>query len=186
MAIDKLQVLNEHTLGADNPVLHIIGYGDFQCILSRSASEVISQLLKTHDRLFSFTFRNYPCRTINQYAFDAACAVEAAGKQGRYWEMHHAVYRTQAKVGDDLFLRLAKSLGLDVRQFVADSISKNIHKKIHLDLLAGDLDGVRNTPSFLINGKFFHGSTMELFEIATEILSELVEKKQTTKGLIAG
>lgn len=181
MNIDKLQVLDEHTLGANNPVLHIIGYGDFQCKLSRSASELIVQLLKKHEQWFSFTFRNYPCRTINRYAFDAECAVEAAGKQGRYWEMHHAVYSAQAKASDELFLRLAKSLGLDERQFVADSISKNVHNKIHLDLQAGNLDGVRNTPSFLINGKLFHRSSMELLEIATEILSELAEQKKQLK-----
>lgn len=185
MAINKYQFPKEHTLGADNPVLHIIGYGDFQCKLSRSAWRIISRLLKKYYRWFSFTFRNYPCSPKNRYAFDAACAVEAAGKQGMYWEMHHAVYSARAMAGDDLFLRLAKSLGLDQRQFVQDSISKNVHEKIHLDLLSGNRDGVRKTPSFLINGKFFHGSPRELFGIATEILGDLGERKQTTTTVIS-
>ena len=121
----------------------------------------------------------------NRYAFDAACAVEAAGKQGRYWEMHDAVFSAQAMAGDDLFLRLAKSLGLDQRQFVEDSISKNVYEKIHLDLQSGNLDGVSKTPSFLIKGKFFHGSPGALFRIASEILRDLAEQKQTAKTVIS-
>ncbi|MDN3588650.1 thioredoxin domain-containing protein [Pedobacter aquatilis] len=185
MAINKSKLFNEHTLGSDNPVLHIIGYGDFQCRLSRSGSRLIRLLPKKYDRWCAFTFRNYPCTQKNRYAFDAACAVEAAGKQGRYWEMHDAVFNDQALAGDDLFLDLAKSLGLDQRQFVQDSISNKVHNKIHLDLRSGHLDGVSRTPSFLINGKFFHGSPRALFGIAVQILDELAEQKQTAKTVMS-
>ena len=182
MTKDKLQVLNDHTLGAEKAVLHIIGYGDFQCRLSRSANGLIRQLLEKYGQWFSFTFRNYPYTPRNPYAFDAACAVEAAGKQGRYWEMHHAVFRAQADASDDLFLSLAESFNLDKRQFVADSISGNVHRKIHLDVRAGHLDGVKHTPAFLINGEFFQGSPKALFELANKILAGCLSKAETPIG----
>lgn len=142
MTRDKLQVLNEHILGAENPVLHLIGYGNFQCTLLRSSHLSIRQLLKKSGQWFSFTFRNYPNTPGNRYAFDAACEVEAAGKQGRYGEMHHAVFRTQATRSDDLFLSLAESFNPDKCQFVEDSISD---RRIHLDFQAGHLNGLKST-----------------------------------------
>ncbi|MGN8055169.1 DsbA family protein [Pedobacter sp. 22163] len=173
MTRDKLQVLNENTLGAENPVLHLIGYRDFQCTLSRSSHVAIRQPLKKCGQWFSFTFRNYPYIARNRYAFDAECAVEAAGKQGRYGEMHHAVFRAQATGSDDLFLSLAESFNLDKRQFFKDSISENVHRRIHLDFQAGHLDGLKSTPAFLINGDFFQGSLKELFELTKKIFSGL-------------
>jgi len=155
--------LNEHTLGAQDPRISIVEYGDFQCPLSRAAGPVIGGLLTEFGQEISFTFRNYPVLRAHPYAFDAACAVEAAGKQGKYWEMHNAVLANQSNLSDDLFMQLSEKLGLNEVRFVTDSISKSVHNKINTDFRTGTESGVNETPAFFVNGKRFYGCAADLY-----------------------
>lgn len=164
--------MDEHFLGADNPKIRIIQYGDFQCPLSRAARPVMLELLREYGQQVSFTFRNYPLLNLHPYAFDAACAVEAAGKQGKYWEMHHAVMGNQGKLNDDLFMELAEKLGLNDIKFVTDSISKDVHSKINMDFKLGTESGLTTTPGFFINGKQFHGCAADLYVLISIILED--------------
>ncbi|TWR26340.1 DsbA family protein [Mucilaginibacter pallidiroseus] len=162
----------EHSLGAENPKIRIIEYGDFQCPLSRAAEPVIRGLLREFGQQISFTFRNYPLLNDHPYAFDAACAVEAAGKQGKYWEMHQAVMANQANLSDDLFMKLSENLGLNDIRFVTDSISKDVHYKINTDFRLGTESGLTTTPAFFIDGKRFYGCAADLYVLISIILED--------------
>jgi protein-disulfide isomerase len=118
---------------------------------------VIHGLLREFSREVSSTFRNYPLLNIHPYAFDAACAEEAAGQQGNYWEMHTGVLANQANLSDGLFMSLSEKLGLNECRFVTDSINKSVHSKINTDFRIGTENGVNESPAFFINGKRFYG-----------------------------
>jgi len=168
MALLKQPVsLEEHTLGAQHPKIRIIEYGDFQCPLSRAAEPVIQRLLHDFGQELSFSFRNYPLLNAHPYAFDAACAVEAAGKQGKYWEMHSAVLANQAYLSDELFMELSGKLNLNEVRFVTDSISTSVHAKINTDFRTGVESGVNETPTFFVNGKRFYGCAADLYVLVS-------------------
>lgn len=119
--------------------------------------------MRDFGREVSYTFRNYPLTSLHPYAFDAACAVEAAGKQGKYWEMHDAVLANQGGLSDDLFMGLAEKLGLNECRFVTDCISKSVHCKINTDFHTGTESGVNGTPTFFVDGKRFNGCAADLY-----------------------
>lgn len=158
----------DHTRGAAYPKFEIIEYGDYQCPVCAAAEPLIQGLLTNFGLHISFTFRNFPLTTEHIYAFDAACAAEAAGKQGKYWEMHHLIFANQSRLNDDLLMEFAQQLGLDEVTFVTDSISQSVHAKIRKDFEEGAEGGVNGTPTFYIDGERFDGDVVDLFVLMSE------------------
>ena len=165
MPLLKYPVSSEdHTLGAPDAKNQIVLYGDFQCPCSRTAAAIMRRILQEFGMLVSYTFRNFPVTGTHPYAFDAACAAEAAGRQGKYWEMHEAIFTNQGAISDDLFMNIAQDQGLSDGCFVAGTISKTVHNKINMDLTNGYKSGVTETPAFFLNGRYFEGSAEDLYK----------------------
>jgi protein-disulfide isomerase len=82
----------------------------------------------------------------------SAIAAEAAGKQGKFWEMHDLIFENQNKLSKDYLLSLADDMGLDLAQFAIDSKSEAILSKIERDFDSGIRSGVNGTPTFFLNG----------------------------------
>src|SRR5690606_13185875 len=100
-----------------------------------------------------------PLTSIHPNAKAAAAAVEAAGKQNKYWEMHNVVFEQKSEWENagtdqrtDIFAGLAGELGLNTDTFKADMTSADINKKISFDMAIGKKDGVDSTPTFYLNG----------------------------------
>ena len=130
----------DHTTGStDNKVL-FIEYGDYQCPSCGGAYPHLKTLMDKYDKDVTFVFRNFPLTSMHPNAKFAASAAEAAGLQGKYWEMHD---KTQ----------YAKDLGLDTDKFLGDISSKEVSHKIQFDLAFGKSIGVDATPTFYINDK---------------------------------
>ena len=104
-------------------------------------------------------------------AFGAAAAAEAAGLQGKYWEMHDLIYANQLSLANEMLLEAAKELNLDVNQFTQDIESESIRKKIEHDFETGATSGVNGTPTFFINGKRFNGNAADLYQLIAENVS---------------
>ena len=105
-----------------------------------------------------WVFRNFPLTTIHKYAFISARAAEAAGAQGKFWEMHDILYDNQkewveASEPRDLFASYASRLGLDVQRFRADLERQDLAERIMADLNRGNSLGVRGTPTIFVNGR---------------------------------
>jgi len=152
---------------AENPSLHVRGpknalvtleiYGDFQCPSCAVASRVIDELqAQEFAGKLRVVFHEFPL-SMHQHAAQAARAAEAAGIQGKFWEMHDALYKYQdvwSRVNNAnyFFESYAEAIGLDVARFRADCISPDVLTRVMEDGKAGEGRGVKNTPTLFING----------------------------------
>jgi protein-disulfide isomerase len=142
----------DHHLGNVNANITLIEYGDFQCPHCRRAHPFIKRLLKERGNDLHFVFRNFPLQEIHPHAYVAAIMAEAAGKQGKFWEMHDLIFENQDRLNTNFLLSLAQDIGLDMAQFARDSKSDEVQNKIETDFESGVRSGVNGTPTFFING----------------------------------
>lgn len=158
----------DHTQGNSDASLVIVEYGDYQCPYCGAAYPVLKELMKEFGDQIRFVFRNFPLSEMHQYARTAALAAEAAALQGKFWEMHDAIYENQAHLDDGLPLKLAEKLGLNIPQFKADIHKQELAEKVDTDFESGIISGVNGTPSFFINGNKFNGGAEDLFQLVRE------------------
>lgn len=152
--------LADHTIGNTDAKVTIIEYGDFQCPGCASAAPVLKQIADKYQDDVLFIFRNFPLSTIHPNARAAAAAAEAAGLQGKYWEMHEKLFSTQGEWGSlggaqrtDMFAVYARELGIDSDKLTEDLGSSDISAKINYDSAIGKKIGVSGTPAIYINGE---------------------------------
>ena len=130
----------DHVRGpADAPLL--IVYSDFECPF---CAALHARLEPGAQRL---VFRHFPVRSSHPRAWAAAAAAEAAGCQGRFWEMHDLLFADQARLEDPHLWEHARQLGLDVARFDADRRSDGVRDRIKGDFRAGVRAGVVTTPT---------------------------------------
>jgi protein-disulfide isomerase len=152
----KLTRSNSHTQGSGK--VQIVEFGDYQCPSCGAAYPIIKQLQSENANDTSLIFRNFPLPQLHANALSAAEAAEAAGKQGKYFEMHDKLYSSQKDWSTlsnplDTFVSYAKELGLDQDKFKQDIEAENYKSIIDTDIADGTALGVNATPTFYINGK---------------------------------
>jgi protein-disulfide isomerase len=159
-ASDQNGQIADHTLGKTDSKVILVEYGDFQCVSCGGAHPQIKEITEEYKDRILFIFRNFPLTTIHPNARAAAAAVEAAGLEGKYWEMHNLIFETQSEwsslVGTartEKFAEYAASLGLNKDTFIEKLASKNINQKISFDQALGKKVKVEATPTFFLNGE---------------------------------
>jgi protein-disulfide isomerase len=143
---------DDHQQGNINATITLIEYGDFQCPHCRRAYPILKRLLEEKGQELHFVFRHFPLTKQHPLAFSAAVSAEAAGKQGKFWEMHDLIFENQQKIAAHFIMLLAEGIGLDIAQFELDLQREEIRAKIERDFNSGVLSGVNRTPSFFLNG----------------------------------
>jgi protein-disulfide isomerase len=148
----------DHVRGpADAPVT-LVEYGDFECPYCGRAEPNVRELLSKHGDEVRYVFRHLPLSDVHPHAQMAAEAAEAAGSQGRFWEMHDLLLdNQQALTGRDL-VRYAEELGLDVERFRRELRRHEHDGRVARDVESAELSGVSGTPTFFINGQRHHGA----------------------------
>ena len=147
----------DHVRGADQALVTLVEYGDYECPYCGQAEPVIRELLAGHGDL-RYVWRHLPLTDVHPHALLAAEGAEAAARQGRFWPMHdQLLYHQDALTPDDL-IRYAAQLGLDTGRFTADLRRHAGEAKIAEDVDSADLSGVTGTPTFFINGKRHRGA----------------------------
>ena len=146
-----------HVRGTANAPVTLEEYGDFQCPPCGRLAQPLHQIEKDYGSHLRVIFRNFPF-TIHEHAHEAAYAAEAAGLQGRFWEMHDLLYREQAiwansKEVQTLFEAYAGMIQLDVERFKKDMASERVREKVESDRKRGEALGVKNTPTIFINNE---------------------------------
>jgi len=143
--------------GAGAPVT-LIEYGDLQCPACGAYYPLVKQLHKDFPDALRVVFRHFPLTQIHQNALAAARATEAAGRQGRFWEMHDLLYENQSswsetKDAEATFKIYAGQLGLDTGRFSGDLRDAAIGANITFGEDSGNSLGIRGTPTFFLNNK---------------------------------
>jgi len=134
-----------------------VEYGDFECPYCGQAEPVVRELLREYGDV-RYVWRHLPLRDVHPRAQLAAEAAEAAGLQGKFWEMHDVLFEHQDALGPRDLIGYARSLGLDVEKFTADLRSHTGADRVESDVDSADLSGVSGTPTFFINGIRHYGA----------------------------
>ncbi len=176
----------EHLQGVGSTGVTLVEYGDYQCPYCQQYYLTIKQVQAQFNDEIKFQFRNYPLTNLHPNAFAAARAAEAADQQGKFWEMHDALYEdanwqtwTTAKDPVVYFNQYAADLKLNAAQFKKDFGSSKINNLINADMAAGTKLKVSGTPSFFLNGKKVEiGNGVSAFEKV--IKAEIAKKAPAT------
>ena len=141
---------------ADAPV-HIEEFGDFECPPCGAFHPILEQMEQEFGDKLRVTFRNYPLPN-HQHALRAASSAEAAGLQGKFWEMHKLIYEHQNEWKDQFDVRpifegYAKQIGLNIDRFNRDVGSPTVQQRILQDGKRATSVGVKATPTVFINGR---------------------------------
>jgi protein-disulfide isomerase len=152
---------DSHVLGTKGAKITLVEFGDFQCPACAATHPIVSQLLTEYKGKVTFVFRNYPL-AIHQNAKISAEAAEAAGAQGKFFEMYDALYQNQQEWAEsknplEYFQKYAQAIGLDVDKFTEEVKANKYKNKIEKDVADGNALGVSATPSFFINGEKITG-----------------------------
>ena len=159
----------DHALGpADAPAV-LVEYGDYECPSCTATFPQIERLLAAQGDRVRFAFRHFPLTSLHPRAGVAAQAAEAAGAQGRFWDMHALLYRRPGGLETDDLDRLALRLGLEVYRFQNDLATERHADKVARQAEAGRRSGVDRTPAFFLNGR-----RLDPAEAAPDALSALV------------
>ncbi len=155
MAVPKERAEEVHVRGPANAAVTLEEFGDFQCPPCGALEGPLQQIERDYASSLRVIFRNFPF-TNHEHAHEAAYAAEAAGLQGRFWEMHDLLYREQsvwAKSSDvqSLFDAYAGMIGLNLERFKKDVSGEQVKAKVEGDRKRGEALGVRNTPTIFIN-----------------------------------
>ena len=148
----------DHIQGNPNARLTLLEYGDYECPYCGAAYPIVKQVQKRMGDRMRFVFRNFPLAQIHPHAEQAAEAAEAAGGQGKFWEMHDTLYEHQDALDALHLIAYAADLGLDVEQFEEDLAAHTYAGRVREDFLSGIRSGVNGTPTFFINGRRHDGS----------------------------
>lgn len=135
----------------------VIEYSDFECPACAAYSKYIDDITKEFGKHIVFAYRHYPL-SIHENSKPAAYAAEAAGLQGKFWEMHDKLFTYQntwnkQKNPEETFNKFAKDLGLDVEKFKTDYQSNAVHENVETDLASAEKNKLTYTPTIFINGK---------------------------------
>ncbi len=149
---------SDHALGPEDAPVTLVEYGDYQCPYCADMHPMINSIAKAMGNQLRFVFRHMPLLEMHPYAQHAAEAAEAAGAQGKFWEMHDAIFQQQSELGADLLHQLADRIKLQIEQFSADLDARRYRPRVKRDFMSGMRSGVAGTPTFFINGKRYEGS----------------------------
>jgi protein-disulfide isomerase len=163
--------------GSQEAKVVIVEFSDFECPACATVEGTVSQLISQYGERIKFVYRHFPLKQ-HQYAFKAAEAAEAAGEQGKFWEMKSLIFANQTNLNEAVFENLAQELGLDLAKFRDSLNSGKFKDKINRDYEDGDKAGVRATPTFFINGKKYEGGRP--FEAFKREIDSLLSKESAS------
>jgi Na+/H+ antiporter NhaA len=146
----------DHFRGTPHASVTVVEYGDFQCPYCGQAEPVVRDLLSSEE--VCYVWRHLPLTDVHPQAQLAAEAAEAAGEQGKFWEMHDLLLDRQDRLRITDLMAYGEELGLDQDRF-HDALKRHVFAaRIAQDVESADLSGVAGTPTFFINGQRHYGA----------------------------
>jgi protein-disulfide isomerase len=136
----------------------VVEFGDYQCPACGAAEPTVESIKQEYGSKINFVFRNLPLTQLHKNALAGANAAEAAGSQGKYYEMNQLLYQKQKEWSEaanpiNFFVTYAGQLGLDANKLKSEVENQSYKEKIERDLKDAESLGLNATPSFFVNGK---------------------------------
>jgi protein-disulfide isomerase len=172
--VDTVDPERDHVRGPEDAPVTLVEYADFECPYCGQAEPVIRELLAEFGRELRYVFRHLPLEDVHEHAQLAAEAAEAAGVQGKFWEMHDLLFQHQNTLTEPDLIRYAEQLGLNVEYFEVKLRKRKFAPRVARDVESADLSGVSGTPTFFANGRRHHGA-FNLAELTALVRSALAQ-----------
>jgi protein-disulfide isomerase len=147
----------DHILGPHDAPITIVEYGDYECPDCLNAVPIIREVRQRLGDRLRFVFRHFPQSSIHPHASAAAEAAESAAEQGKFWEMHEALFRHQKELSTVDLSHLALTLGLEIYQFETGRSRDKHRQRVRADFDGGRRSGVSKTPTLFVNGRRYDG-----------------------------
>ena len=164
---------DDHSRGPLDAKLTVVEYGDYQCPYCGQAYPIVEQLLSTFADSMRLIFRNLPLADMHPHAEAAAEMAEAVALQGKFWEIHDALYENQRDLSDASIRRYVEGVGADVDEATKAVAGGGPRQRVETDFEGAIRSGANGTPTFFVNGVRYDGSWM--YEPFSEYLSELLD-----------
>jgi protein-disulfide isomerase len=142
----------DHARGPEEAPFTLVEYGDYECPDCGRLFGILRDLQGLLNGRLRLVYRHYPLSGIHKHAQMAAEAAEAAGAQGRFWEMHDLLFENQGALAPNVAIRYAEQLALDVDRFRRELKQGTHRERVRQNFIAGVQNGVNGTPGLFLNG----------------------------------
>jgi protein-disulfide isomerase len=177
----------DHALGPVDAGITLVEYSDFQCPGCKSFSVVLNTIVEEYEGKVRLVYRHFPLSSIHPMATFAAEVAEAAGKQGKFFEMHDLLFERQSEWSKSnnpkaVFMDYVKELGLDIDKYEKDLVSAEVASKVEHDRQTAEELGLGGTPTLYLNGNNVDitGGYTELKKMIDAELTRLEEVADAT------
>ena len=160
-------------------------FGDFECRPCSLLWPILKKLEQEYDKRLVVVFREHPITQMHHFALDAARAAEAAGLQGKFWEMHDMLYGNRAVWVPATYIGpylkdYARQIGLDVDRFETDMEGGEVAKRLAADADRGESLGIDRTPELFLNGRKLLPTELKEEGLRAAIDKALAAKSEAT------
>jgi protein-disulfide isomerase len=176
----QIEVATAPAKGPAAAPVQIVEFSDFQCPFCSRVVPALHQVVDTYKDKVRLQYRQFPLTSIHPMAQKAAEASLCANEQGKFWEMHDAMFGDQAGLAVDKLKDKAKTLGLNGDQFASCLDSGKMAAAVNTDQAAGTAAGVNGTPAIFVNGRLLSGA--QPYEAIAKVIDEELKR---TGGTVA-
>jgi protein-disulfide isomerase len=160
---------DDHAQGDSDAPVTLVEYGDYECPYCGQAYPIVKRIQARLGNRLRFVFRNFPLAEAHPHATAAAEFAEAAALQGKFWEMHDALYEHQDALRAGDLTTYAQRLRLDTDKLQNALGSGKPAERVRADFMHGVRSGVNGTPTFFINGRRFDGNWTDEDELVAAL-----------------
>jgi protein-disulfide isomerase len=153
--------------GPEHAPVVITVFSEFQCPACARLVPILEQVLEKYPKEIKLVFKNYPIRR-HRFAREAAVAALAAGRQGKFWQLHDLLFKNFNQLNREKIKELAQEAGLDMEQFEKDTKDRKFLEMINRDVSDGVKIGVRGTPTVFVNGRLLKNRSLSSFQAAID------------------
>ncbi len=183
-------ILVEKVKGNPDAEVVLAEYSDFECPACASFAPVLNSLVEEHGDKLRFEYHHFPLVSIHRNAELAARASEAAGVQGKFWEMHDLLFERQTQWSRNLnprnvFVSYAEELELNVDQFESNLNASIIRDEVQADMREGRDFGLTGTPSFFLNGERVDTSQFQTFDDFVNLVEVALGVAETNQEAVS-
>jgi protein-disulfide isomerase len=147
----------DHVRGREDAPYTLVEYGDYECPDCGRLYVILRDLQRDISSRLRIVFRHYPLSGVHRFAQQAAEAAEAAGAQGKFWEMHTVLFERQQALRTKDLIRYAEELALDIERVREELKNQTYSERVRADFRAGVQNGVYGTPGLFLNGVRYDG-----------------------------
>lgn len=172
---------SNHVKGGNSKNVELLAYEDFQCPACAQFEPIVNEVFNKYKNDIQFRFRHFPIDTIHPNTRAASRTAEAAGNQGKFFEMYDILFSRQQQWESSnnvkpIFESYAQELNLDMAKFNTDFESEVTNSTINADKQLGNDNGVEGTPTFFLNGEKLDSKEIQTVEGFSKKIEEAINK----------